>query len=304
VLQSLDNWDDLMRMTVYTCQKPRDESERCKFFLWESDAKPQEERALLNHTRSEPERTNQTPSRPQRTSTPPPPYTTEARPSESTRKRTRPAVEDDEDEFGINQGGPNFDDELRVMANVETPTKAIKTEPYTTPRRNQPWDNAPNGLHTPQTKSGPSRAKPFPPTSSRQEGSSVTPSKNNQHEESSQTLTPASSVFNTPTPSRFKDVGVVHTEDSLVDDVLNLFAEEDVRLPSKTAAALRTLLGKHARRVEGNNKSKEVLRLRIKAEEAKNLELSLRNNTLQAELDVAKATVDHLNWEKEHGSDI
>jgi cell division protein FtsB len=92
-------------------------------------------------------------------------------------------------------------------------------------------------------------------------------------------------------------------EDTLVDDVFNFLNEENVNLSASASTGLTALLRKHARRAEGNNKAKEVLRLRIKAEEAKNMELSLRNNTLQAELEAARATVDLLQWEKEQGAD-
>lgn len=40
----------------YTCQK--DQEKRCDFFLWDEDAKPREESAVLNNSRTEPERGN------------------------------------------------------------------------------------------------------------------------------------------------------------------------------------------------------------------------------------------------------
>jgi hypothetical protein len=225
-----------------------------------------------------------TPSRTKRI-TPPPPYTTP-----SVGKRSRPVRGEDEDEFGIDGQDPALDDELRDLAAVETPRKAAKTESYMTPRRRLPWESL-TGIPTPSTK-GKGRE---------QDDSTIfTRSRNKREEDSSQTLSPGSPLFNTPTPSRFKDMSA----DSLVEEVFNLLDDHSVQLSNEAAAALKTLLTKHARRAEGNNRSKEVLRLRNKAEEAKVVELTHRNNTLQAELEAAKATVEHLNWEKEHGSDI
>jgi hypothetical protein len=183
---------------------------------------------------------------------------------------------------------------------VETPRKATKTQPFMTPRRKLPWDTLLDGMPTPQTV-GRTPSETLQDRL-RAEGSVQTPSKKRQDDDS-QTLSPSSPPFTTPTPSRFKDAGTPHAEDNLVDDVFSLLSEEKIHLPSKAATALRALLGKHARRAEGNSRSKEVLRLRIKAEEAKNMELSLRNNTLQAELEAAKATVEHLKWEMENGVD-
>jgi hypothetical protein len=220
--------------------------------------------------------------------------------TEPSNKRGRSLFDEEEDEYGLGDDDPMFDEELRVMADVETPRKSARTETFMTPRRKLPWDTLLEGIPTPGTTG---RTASELQNRLRLSGAEDTPSKTKQSKDSSQTLSSSSPPYATPTPSRFKDVGTPRPEDNLVDDVFRLLEEENVHLSSKVSTALRTVLDKHARKAEGNSRSKEVLRLRIKAEEAKNMELSLRNNTLQAELDAAKATVDHLKWEKENGVD-
>lgn len=298
LVPSISCEDGADKVTVYTCQKQQDDVNRCKFFLWDDDAKPREERALLNNSRSEPDYTPRTPSKPSRVVSPPPPYTVEPVPREGGRKRSRDVPEDD-DEFGLNALDSISGDELLAMTGGETPRKAPKQNVFTTPRRKLPWDTARGGIPTPLTEGVAStdqlRGRSLPADEL------ATPSKSRLSNGSSHTMSPAPSPFETPTPSRFKDVNTGRSEKGLVDEVFDLLEAERVGLDEPASIRLRSLLAKHSRRAEGNAKGKEVLRLRIEAEEAKNMELSLRNNTLQAELEVARATIDHLNWENEHG---
>lgn len=293
---------DLTETTVYTCQKQQDDTNRCKFFLWDSDAKPREERALLNNSRSEPETTRtapNTPSRLKRAASPPPSYSVDKSRTDPSNKRGRSLLDDDEDDYGL-EDDPTFDEELRVMADVETPRKSAKTETFMTPRRKLPWDTLLDGMPTPGTigRSGSEVQTRLPFV--RFGAADDTPSKSKQSNDSSQTLSSPSPPYVTPTPTRFKDVGTPRLEDSLIEDVSKLLKEEKVHLSSKVATALKTVLEKHSRKAEGNYRSNEVLRLQLRAQEAKNMELTLRNNTLQAELEAAKATVEHLKWEKEN----
>lgn len=211
----------------------------------------------------------------------------------------------EDDEFVLDKGNSAFDDELdRVMKAVETPRKTARIDDaHTTPKRRLPWDKPVNGIPTPQTERR-APEDPFATWFSYPGGSLLTPSKHKEPcDVSPDPLTPSSSC-ETPTPSRFRDMTSARSDNSLVDDVFNLLNEEDVHISSKAAIALGNFLTKHARRAEGNNKSKEVLRLRIKAEEAKNAELTHRNNTLQAELEAAKATVSYVTWQRDNDPDI
>lgn len=298
----------LTKKIVWTCQKDKDDESRCKFFLWDSEARPREQNALQNNSRTEPNRPDDTPARPHTRSrvvtSPPPPYSVEAAAAQSARKRSRVGFEN-EDEYGLEQGDSGFDDELdRVMTAVETPRKAARTDANTTPRRKLPWENTANGIHgipTPQTeRRGPN--DPFATRFSRPGGSLLTPSKIKEPEgDDHYALTPSSSPFETPSPpTRFKDVAA-NSEDTLVRGVFKLLGEQHVHLPEQAETALRKLL---ARQAEGKKRGLELLRKEIKAKEAKITELTHRNNTLQAELEAARATVEHLNWENEEESEL
>ncbi|KAF2750919.1 hypothetical protein M011DRAFT_474405 [Sporormia fimetaria CBS 119925] len=283
----------------YTCQGPQDDTTRCNSFLWDSDAKTREERALINNSRSETELADRTPSRPTRTGSPPPPYNTKESDATPTNKRKRP-IGEQLDEFGFGLDDSSLDDELRALTE-ETPSKSkvARNQLFSTPGSRNPGGDS-GTFPTPHTASRPVDKQ----NHSKLGNSLVTPSRNKPTLYSSQSTLPSNdSPAVTPTPSRIRAPGTPHAEDALFEDVFNLLKEEDVHLPPKASTALTQLLGKYVRRAEGVNKSKEVLRLRIKAEEAKNVELSHRSNTLQAELEAAKATIDHLKWERENGED-
>ncbi|KAF2792237.1 hypothetical protein K505DRAFT_247135 [Melanomma pulvis-pyrius CBS 109.77] len=280
----------------YSCQKPMSDENRCKFFLWDSDAKPREERALLNNSRSEPLRANaNTPSKPQNIAEPPPPYTPNI-PTEQSRKRSRAIIEEDDD-FAFGQGeDAAFTNELnQVMAAAETPRKTARTDAFTTPaaRRTLPWvkdSNDPtHGLRTPQTGYH-AHTDLFQTRFSAPGGSLLTPSKpKDQEDDSHQATTASSSPFNTPTPSRFKDVSAVGAKEDLVQDVLGLLHEADIHLSGQTSVDLRNILSKHARKSEGYRRGQEQVRLTVKTKEAKIAELEYRIAILESGLEAEHA---------------
>ncbi|KAF2270452.1 hypothetical protein CC78DRAFT_611353 [Lojkania enalia] len=269
----------------YSCQKQSTDESRCRFFLWDDEAKPREQRVLHSNSRSELERPRNTmPANPQRDS--PPPYTVEASPSERPGKRSRTIAEQDDDEFGM---GPADSGELGpIMAAAETPRKAARIDAFTTPAsRNLPWargDNSLNDVPTPQTEQH--HTDLFPTKFSVPGGSLLTPSKF-KHSEGSRTgaLTPTSS-FETPTPTRFKDVGLDGSESGLARAVFNLLHDERVDVSSETKETLSKLLSKH---MEGNKNTSDFLRKTVKAKEARITELQHRVSTLEAELEAEKA---------------
>ena len=292
---------------VYACQKQQGDADRCGFFLWDDDAKPREESAVLGNARSEPERKNNTPARPppqraapaHRVASPPPPYTIEATAAEASRKRSRTVV-DDEDDYGLDAGDSAFDDELdRARLEAETPRKIQRVESLTTPRRKLPWgpsDGPAIGFPTPQTERH-ERNDPFATRLAYPGGSLLTPSRLQPfEEEETHAITPSSS-FGTPTPSRFRDAGAPPTENSLTMGVFKLLSDENIHLPTRAEAVLKNLLAKHA---EGKKRGQDLLRKQIQAKDAKITEITHRNNTLQAELEVEKSMVQLL----QSGNDI
>lgn len=197
-------------------------------------------------------------------------------------------MKEEDDEFGFDgEEDPAFTNELsHVLEEAETPSKAARTEKYTTPaRRTLLWANKTEparGLQTPQT----GRRDPFSTRFAEPGAPFLTPSKSKEHEDDMhQTLTPASSPFNTPTPSRFKHVGGIGAKDDLVRDVFGLLHESDVNLSCQTEKDLRDVLTRHVRKAEGFRRGQEQVRLSLKTKEAQIAELKYRISMLESGLE-------------------
>ncbi|KAJ8117251.1 hypothetical protein OPT61_g1506 [Boeremia exigua] len=278
-----------------TCQKQQDDKSWCRFFLWDSEAHPREAAALADNSRTESLHTKTPTKRP---ASPPPPYMTGLENSRASRKRDRATSIDREDEYGFAVTKEAFKDELNhVMAAVETPRKAVKTSEIATPstRRTLPWNkDESHGLQTPQS----ARAVQVDPSSCSAGKHLLTPSRSVGA--SHRTTTSSSSHCDTPTPSRFKDVG----GDDLTHDVFSLLQDAGVKLDATAGIDLKVLLSKHTKSAEGLKRGREIARSSIKARDAKITELSYRISTLEAELEAEKALVKHLQWEVETGEDL
>lgn len=264
--------DCLTSDIVYKCQKQDDQ---CNFFLWDDDAKSREEHALLSTSRTEPLYANRVTSpKSQNAPEPPPPYT----PGiilEKYRKRPQDITEEG-DEFALgNEEDEDFVRELdQAMIATETPRKAARTEAFRTPRRRKlPWvkDNeSGHGLQTPQT--GRRAVEDLSRTRF------ATPRYEEPENGTHHTLTPESSPFNTPTPSRFKDVGA---KEDLVREVFSLLRDNNVSLSSQVETELRDVLLRHTRKAEGFRKGQELMRLSVKTKEARISELEYRIHLLE-----------------------
>ncbi|KAF2850803.1 hypothetical protein T440DRAFT_518095 [Plenodomus tracheiphilus IPT5] len=263
-----------------SCQKP--EGARCGFFLWDDQAQPREQAALMNNSRTEPGHTN--PTTPSKRQPSPPPYTIETRPSEPSRKRTR-LTRSDSDEHGC--GDDDFNSELNeIMTGAETPSKGKRKLPW---QLDQPVSGSSHGLQTPRTDrktSGDAAAIATPILGS----SRFTPK---AHEGGSRRTETPSSPCDTPTPSRFRSVGA----EDLVADVFALLQGTNTHPSAHTEGELRSLLAKHAKSAEGYKRGRDVIRTTVRAKDAKIAELNFRINTLEAELEAEKAMVKHLQWE-------
>ncbi|KAI8940134.1 hypothetical protein NX059_003847 [Plenodomus lindquistii] len=280
-----------------SCQKP--EGSRCGFFLWDDQAQPREQAALMNNSRSEP--TPITPSK--RQPSPPPPYSIGTKPVESSRKRAR-LIRNDSDDYGFEQVDADFNSELnQIMTEVETPSKAIKTSDVATPatgRRKLPWQmdqpvpGSSLGLQTPLTdrKTATEAAAAF--GSSNASRSMFNPSMVDESEPH-RAGTPSTSC-ETPTPIRFKNAG----SEDLVSDIFALLQETNTRLNSQAEIELRGLLAKYTKSAEGYKRGRDVIRTTVKAKDAKITELNFRINTLEAELEAERAIVKHLQWEAQN----
>jgi hypothetical protein len=198
------------------------------------------------------------------------------------------------DEYTLGTDDEAFENELdHIMNIVDTPHKTPTISEMTTPptRRILPWNKDSknvatfSGLQTPQT-SHVIKTEPL-----------LTPSL--PADGAHRSARPSSSPFETPTPTRFKDVGL----DDLAHDVFALLQAEQVSLGVATETSLRALLSKHQKAAEGFRRGRDVTRSSIKAKDAKITELNYRISTLEAELEAERAVVRHLQWEIETADD-
>jgi hypothetical protein len=187
---------------------------------------------------------------------------------------------------------------------MDMPSKAAKMTKSSTPatkRRNLPWDGdqsssmAGYGLQTPQTERkiqgkqldqrlATAGDSPFPSSAA---------SQHSTHQVATPYSTPYTYFDGTPNPSQSKSV----VDQDLVGGVFGLLQESSIRLPDHTEQKLRALLTRHAKRTEGFKRARDVIRLTVKAREAKIAEFTYRISTLEAELEAEKAMVEHLQWE-------
>lgn len=294
----------------YTCQQT--EPKRCKMFLWEEQAQPREQAAVLANSRSEP-RVSENEA--------PPPYSEipsaerdgnrlrdnsahvswEQNDSTNTRRRSRPVMEesqtDDED-----YGDLTADEEHRLSQTVDRAARTI-SPPAQTPSRK---------AHKPNEYATPSRPPPA--------NSLPTPSMTNGKARSSfvddyllngkgPNDTPTSSAYETPhrdaspTPLRFSHAAASDpspsaiTSTSLADEV---FAILPSNLVSSTRDPLLAVLRKHELQVQGIAKGRDLSRLALKAKDAKVTELQHRISTLEADLELERGIVQQLRWERDN----
>lgn len=303
----------------YTCQNG--EGRRCDFFLWDEDAKPRMEAAVLNNSRDEPRstpinrardgpvaRTNATgfeDRSPTQSPGPPPAYSSQSESSSRTLTGTASGTkrtlgdtgfdfDGDEDEpFPWALTGQEEAELVQVADGVshapETPRKAVKTDAYATPattteKRRLPWldySNETAAIETPTKSTG----LPTPATK--------TPGMR-------KTLVAAPDT--TPTPVRFRDALAESTTSELTDDVFSTLKTASITLTCDAAARLKGVLTKHDLRTQGIAKGRDISRLAIKAKDAKIVELQARISALEAEREVDRARIRGLRL-KDHTLD-
>ncbi|KAI9722719.1 MAG: hypothetical protein M1812_001650 [Candelaria pacifica] len=312
----------------YTCQQPQ--PKRCNFFLWDDEAKPREEAAILNNSRSEPRSPPATPSRaggglahspnyaltpvkgrsPSRTASPSPMPATSTAHCDGSAIRTRILIDDDEGEEFF-EWPLSDDQELRLseaadrastndgsrsteaLPPIETPCKAAKTAIYTSPgkrRRSQTEDRDAGSLPTPSTED------PFVTPLS------TVPRKNHFLDRlEPKTPTPSGNGRNlmspspTPTLDRYRDVLVGIEEDpGLTADVFNLLDSSAVYLNKDVQDALQQVLGRHVLQAQGVARGRDISRLTLKTKDARISELQNRIASLESERETDKAVIRHL----------
>jgi hypothetical protein len=295
----------------YTCQVGKDNG--CGFFLWDDDAKPREEAAVLSGKRTEPttERAQDNwgageaqngvqgkglfsghalePSRWQRdasTASPSPPSSRQTVMSDQHGyKRT---AEDAEfgDDFGLDDIGHQ----------PETPYKAQKTGVYATPattgKRKLPWLMEEATANTSTSKPAedyfntPSKRTTQTPTIKQEPGTPAAQA----------TLATAASPS---PPARYRDAlhNPADSGSSLTSEVLAALSTTNIS--SDVRETLRSICTKHDLRYQGVVKGRDVSRLAIKAKDAKITEIQARIASIEADREVEKSLSRMRRWQSE-----
>jgi hypothetical protein len=295
----------------YICQQSE---QGCGFFLWEDDAKPREEAAVLSGKRSEPRHEDaqagwnagrsreeqpqprgkgmfagsaSEPARQDRddstaSPSPPPSYKSEASGINGSKRTAKNAELDDE--FDLDDIGERDLAKIAESFPPETPHKAQKTGVYATPattaKRKLPW------LEQPATP-----ARTTKPTEDYFETPSKRPAQetNMLIDPTTPAVPPTMATAASPSPpTRFKDAlqNPADSSSSLTSEVLA--ALSSVKVPKDNIDQVRSICTKHDLRYQGVIKGRDISRLAIKAKDAKITELQARIASLEADREVER----------------
>ena len=281
--------------SVYTCQKPQ--HKRCGFFLWDDDAKPREEAALLCNSRTEPSTPTKHHTLPlyPELDPPPTPTNTQARsaswsgPSKSPLKS--PATSKDPyDSFDIDDEAlSKVADEVSMPPPV-TPRKAIKSHARLSPGKGRfepdsPGSDADDIFTTPSTG---------------MRGRTLF--------SNAGLMSPAE----TPTPSRFKDMlkgpdlgkrpPVLEAPDlaskahdsKIGTEVLDLLRDLSVELNKEAIEGVLNIGSRWNLQLKGVEKGRDVSRKVIQDKNVRMTELQARIDALEAERENHMAVIRNL----------
>lgn len=331
----------------YTCQNS--EGRRCGFFLWDEDAKPREEAAVLAGKRSEPEAStvahatvsgaggrnavmsreggtpqkanvdSQMSTQTQQPVGPPPVHPSQQNSPATLGRNSRGNIstsnmadvaskkrplsvtgfqfddddydDDDVDAFPWAFTGQEEAELAKLAQPPETPRKkAQKTDSYATPastaKRQLPWIDY--SAEAPLSASSAARTTTAAtPSRSMVPDSLPTPSLTKPSAKAS------AGADTTPTPgTRFRDaLADTPGPSALMDDVLDTLRASRIALAPDAAGRLRAVLHTHHLRAQGISRGRDMVRLALKARDAKIVELGARIQALEAEREVDRARI-------------
>ncbi|KAL9085350.1 MAG: hypothetical protein Q9165_007641 [Trypethelium subeluteriae] len=251
---------------------------KCGFFLWDEDAKPREEAAVLTNSRNEPKKPNrQEPWSTPRNDTsssgtlPSPPSSTNL-----GRGLKRKIEFDNDDAYNWPLTGEESE-QLVQAADAATPAKSRDELLVTPKRRKLPW----------------MRDSDAPASTGSIKEAFATPSNRVITTPSDRLSTVASrqqAPDTTPTPARFRNADVPGTGvDQLEEETLSVLRDRKIQIDQATRHAIHESFASYDRKVQGFIQGRDMLRLTIKARDAKITELQHCIATLEAEREIDRA---------------
>lgn len=300
----------------YTCQQQ--DPKRCGFFLWDEEAKPREEAAVLSGKRNEPglqegwnagrrrqeessangprgkglfERKERAISEDDSTQSESPSPVNPIQPSHTNgAKRSASAARLDDDDF---EAWSLDEEDEEALANAAdavaplTPHKAQKTGVYATPattaKRKLPW------LEQPPDTTPVKIAEDYFSTPSKQPTYPAQQTQSTVTEPETPGAPPTLATASTPSPpTRYKDALFNPADDasSLTAEVLASLSSAPI--PAEMLSHIRGILTKHDLKTQGIKKGRDISRLALKAKDAKIAELQARIASLEAEKELER----------------
>lgn len=255
----------------FTCQKPQ--PKRCKFFLWDDEAKQREKAVVLSNARSEEnsKSATQTPTKTQTTLASDVGMT----PSKRSKLDSTDRTLDHEDSFNW----PSSEDDVFAAAESTqanspvTPRKAAKTVQFSSPEKRSYAEISSALEDTSPSRKAAELDDVFttPKSSTRRNGGLLSPQ-----------ITPA--------VDRIKD-GNVSKED-LVAEVLDTLST--FHLQPQIRESLIDVLNKYELRTQGIIKGREISRLAIQTKDKQISDLQARVAGLEAERETNRLVIAHL----------
>lgn len=259
-----------------------------------------EVKVILNNSHSELNVTPTTPETPSKRRSPEKRKFEEDRNEISRESGSNLAVQDD-DEFG---SFPLTAEDVKLIEDAaskqpETPRKAIKTGIYDTPQSLRRQDNVSlSALPTPITGRKESHDVFTTPSTKRKANLFESDGGNEPLGLQTPSKTPASRFnrsFDTITSNAsdsndHRELSISSKYD-ITDDVLDLL--KDQVIDDQVISNLRSLLDKHALRVSGIARGRDITRLALQNKDAKIAELQEKINTLEHEKEIDKTVIRH-----------
>ena len=270
----------LMLLTlVYTCQKAQ--PNRCNFFLWDDEAKPREESAVLNNSRSEPHTPSKKHAFIMDDGEPITPYTPSKSSKSSSVFRPIQQTPHDTDKDLFEWSDSEDDEATKIIDRVsmppppETPRKAIKTDTLASPGKRR-YDEVAQTTTTPD----------------KDDDVFTTPSTGLRGKDLFSTAGLLSPAI---TPSKPHDKPPLPPEDSeLAFEILDNLRDMHVDLNTEAVTVVKTICTRYTMKMQGVARGRDISRQVIKNKEAKIVELQGKIAGLEAERETNRAVIRHL----------
>lgn len=301
----------------YTCQTSNaDGSKKCAFFLWDEDARPREEAAVLANSTSEPASHHQgargilggATAAGRKRSASEARFVAGRQQQQTPSKRVAMAgpLDDEDAEFGLTR-----EDETALLA-LDTAATAHTAGPEpTTPSHRASKTSAAGGLVTPSTVQHAAKRNALPwasaaatmttPATSAHNTGLLTPTPARKHDALGTTTaikTPTTSTTTNTTAQLGSALSALKDPVPLSNAVFTLLRTNGVMLQPNVASELSSLLHRNELRVKGLIKGRDITREGLRAKEVRVAELVARVAELEARVEVDRSVVRKLRFEK------